>query len=90
MHKRYFYLADCLSFLAAFYFPQGWLLAIGYQLVSILTYSVFLLFSVRPIGHDFARNLLITAVFVNMALLSYLFSNQWSWIENKTPKVSSL
>jgi len=90
MHERYFYLADCLSFLAAFYFPQGWLLAIGYQLVSILTYSIFLLASLHPLGRDFVRNFLITAVFVNTALLSYLFSNQWSWIENANPKVSSL
>lgn len=90
MHERYFYLADCLSFLVAFYFPQGWLLAIGYQLVSILTYSIFLLSSVHPLGHDFVRNLLITAVLVNTAMLSYLFSNQSEWIQGDRSKVGSI
>lgn len=83
MHERYFYLADCISFLVAFYVPQGrgWLLALGYQLVSILTYSIFLISIVRPLGHTFVRNLLITAVFVNTALISYLFWNQTDWLE---------
>jgi len=90
MHERYFYLADCLSFLAAFYFPQAWLVALGYQLVSILTYSIFLFSSVIPVSHVFARNLLITAVFVNTALITYLFSNQFDWIRGSTGKQVTL
>jgi Gpi18-like mannosyltransferase len=77
MHDRYFYLAEVLSFLVAFYFSRGWLLAVGYQLVSGLTYSVFLTQSVIPLNLALARNILITAALVNTALMGFIFWKQW-------------
>jgi hypothetical protein len=78
MHERYFYLADVVSYLIAFYFPQGgWLLTLGYQLTSGLAYSIFLLEGITPIKHAFAINLLISALFVNIALLGFMFSHPW-------------
>ena len=79
MHERYFYLADVLSFLMAFYFPQGggWLLALGYQLTSGLTYSIYMIASVMRINHLFVRNFLFSALLVNIALLGFTFSNRW-------------
>ena len=84
MHDRYFYLAEVLSFLAAFYFPQGrgWLLAVGYQLVSGLTYSVFLIESVMPLRLAVTRNILMTAAVINTVLMGFIFWKQWKLIDN--------
>ncbi len=43
MHERYFYLADVLSILAAFYFPRTFYIALGVQLCSLLSYAPYLL-----------------------------------------------
>jgi len=84
MHDRYFYLAEVLSFLAAFYFPQGrgWLFAIGYQLVSGLTYSVFLIESVMPLRLAVTRNILMIAAVINTVLMGFIFWKQWKLIDN--------
>ena len=84
MHERYFYLADVTSFLTAFYFPQGrgWLLALGYQLTSGLAYSVFLIESVTRISHAFAIDLLMPALFINIALIGFIFSYPWKLTNN--------
>jgi Gpi18-like mannosyltransferase len=82
MHERYFYLADVISFLMAFYFPSGWLLALGYQLTSGLTYSIYLIASVMRIKHPLVVNLLFPALLVNIALLGFMFSNRWKLAEN--------
>lgn len=81
MHDRYFYLAEVLSFLVAFYFPGGWLLAVGYQLVSGLTYSVYLVQSVMPLDLVLARSLLITAALINTALMAFVFWKQWNLMD---------
>ncbi len=77
MHERYFYLADMISLLMAFYFSRGWLLALGYQLTSGLSYSVYLLWEIMRVDHAFAGNLLISALFVNVALMGFIFSYPW-------------
>ena len=43
MHERYFYLADVLSIVVAFYFPRMFYIAIGVQLCSLLSYAPYLL-----------------------------------------------
>ena len=43
MHERYFYLADVLSIVAAFYFPRMFYIAVGVQLGSLLSYAPYLL-----------------------------------------------
>ncbi len=43
MHDRYFYLADVISIVAAFYFPRMFYIAIGVQLCSLLSYAPYLL-----------------------------------------------
>jgi Gpi18-like mannosyltransferase len=92
MHERYFYLADVLSFLMAFYFSRGWLLAVGYQLVSGLPYALFLLSSLMRIKPVVAGNVLISAMFINIALMGFIFSNQWKLTnaiaENRSVTVS--
>ncbi len=77
MHDRYFYLAEVLSFLVAFYVPRLWRIALGYQLVSGLVYSVALRASVVPVDPALAGSILILAAFVNIGLMGYLFWKQW-------------
>ncbi len=43
MHDRYFYLADVISIVAAFYFPRMFYVAIGVQLCSLLSYAPYLI-----------------------------------------------
>jgi Gpi18-like mannosyltransferase len=43
MHERYFYLADVISIVAAFYFPRMFYIAVGVQLCSLLSYAPYLL-----------------------------------------------
>jgi Gpi18-like mannosyltransferase len=82
MHDRYFYLAEVLSFLAAFYFLQGWPLAVGYQIVSGLVYFVFLRSSLSmtrmPGSSDV--NILMLAAVINTLLIGFVFWKQWKLI----------
>jgi len=43
MHERYFYLADVVSIIYAFYFPRYFYIAIIMQLCSLLSYAPYLL-----------------------------------------------
>jgi len=80
MHDRYFYVAEVLSFLVAFYFPGTWLLAVIYQFVSGLVYAVVLRASVMPVEPILAGNALILAAFVNTALMGFVFWIQWKLV----------
>lgn len=84
MHDRYFYLAEVLAFLVAFYVPRLWLLALGYQFVSGLVYSIALTASVRRLEPALAGSILILAAFVNIALMGYGFREQWKLINNES------
>ncbi len=41
MHERYFYLADVISILSAFYFPRFFYIAVMMQLCSLLSYAPY-------------------------------------------------
>ena len=43
MHERYFYLADVVSIIFAFYFPRFWYIAVVTQLCSLLSYTPYFL-----------------------------------------------
>ena len=77
MHDRYFYLADILSFLVAFYFPRFWFLALGYQLVSGMAYSIFLIPSVISIRRRVADAILNWSAIINTAVMGLVFWSQW-------------
>lgn len=82
MHERYFYLADIISLLVAFYFPWGWLLTADCQLILGLSYSIFLLMGILHFRPIVASNLLISALLVNIALIGFLFSYPWKLTSN--------
>jgi Gpi18-like mannosyltransferase len=42
MHDRYFYLADAVSIIYAFYFPRSFYIAISVQLCSLISYAPYL------------------------------------------------
>jgi Gpi18-like mannosyltransferase len=79
MHDRYFYPADVLSFLAAFYFLGGWQLAMGYQIVSGMVYWVFLFSSTTRVESPQETGILYLAAVLNTLLLGLVFWKQWSW-----------
>jgi hypothetical protein len=88
MHDRYFYVAEVLAFLGAFYFPGTWPLAATYQFVSVLVYSVVLKASVVPVEPVVAGNILIFAVFLNTFLMGFVFWKQWKLTNRITEEKS--
>jgi Gpi18-like mannosyltransferase len=76
MHERYFYLADVLLFITAFYIPKLWIAAVASQIVSSTTYAVYLFLGTRtfPI---YATPMLIFAMLLNTALVTFLLLEQY-------------
>lgn len=69
MHDRYFYPADVFSLLLVFYRPKYWYIAVAYQVISILAYSVFLFDAPRQVS-------LVLAIQLNTFVLAYLLWKQ--------------
>jgi Gpi18-like mannosyltransferase len=74
MHDRYFYPADVISLLLAFFDPAFWFLPILYQVISGLPYIIYL-FNYRE------ASLLFIAMIFNLATLGFLFWKQAAMIE---------
>ena len=70
MHDRYFYPADALSLIVAFYNPKLWFVPILFQLNSGLAYTVYLLGT--SIG------LVKIGAIINTVLIAYLLAYQLS------------
>jgi Gpi18-like mannosyltransferase len=79
MHDRYFYLADLLSFILAFYIPRLWFLALGYQVVSGMAYSIFLIPSVVPIKRRVTETVLAWSAVVNTLVMGLVLLAQWKY-----------
>jgi Gpi18-like mannosyltransferase len=88
MHDRYFYLADVLSFLVAFYFPRIWFLAAGYQLVSGMAYSIFLIPSVVRIGPHRADLILKGSALASTLTIGLVLWSQWRLLGLKNQRES--
>jgi Gpi18-like mannosyltransferase len=88
MHDRYFYLAEVLSFLTAFYVLRGWPLAMGYQFVSSLVYLVFLHSSLARTRMETPLdvNIVMLAAVINTILMAFVFWNQWKLIDRNAEK----
>ena len=73
MHERYFYLADVLSIIYAFYFPRYFFVAILVQVCSLLSYAPYFL-NTQIVGLSyvaFAELVLSIIVFVDLVLALY-------------------
>jgi Gpi18-like mannosyltransferase len=90
MHDRYFYLAEVLSFIVAFYFLKGWYLALGYQIVAGLVYWVFLHSNIKHIETPLELAMLYLAAVINTILLASVFWMQWKLIGRNAEKPISV
>jgi Gpi18-like mannosyltransferase len=84
MHERYFYLMDVLTFILAFYIPRLWMPAVGTQLVSGMTYFVFLAISSQKTPSPLGAVFLILAAFINTLLIGYLFWRQYKFVQEES------
>ncbi|MFG1921512.1 hypothetical protein [Cryptosporangium sp. NPDC048952] len=74
MHERYFFLADVLTLILAFYVPRLWYLPLIVQASSFFSYLPFL-FSKAPVGPMIDRRLLATLMLGAILITGYrLFS----------------
>jgi len=72
MHKRYFYPADALSLIAAFFNPDLWIVPFAFQLSSGLAYSVYL----KGKSHEPVMYGAIINTVILIVLIVYQFSRQ--------------
>jgi Gpi18-like mannosyltransferase len=70
MHDRYFYPADVVSILLAFFTPQMWFVPVCYQIISSLVNSIFLFETDRS-------TMLILATQLNTIVIVYLLWKQF-------------
>jgi Gpi18-like mannosyltransferase len=70
MHDRYFYLADTLSIVLAFMMPEMWFIAPLFQLISGLSYSIYL--------YSASSNNLVLAAAINIITLVALLARQFA------------
>jgi Gpi18-like mannosyltransferase len=80
MHDRYFYPADVISLLVAFYTPRLWFMPILFQISSSLVYANILLLKVYPLN-------LPIAIGVNTLALIAILGNQFS-VHRGVPKAA--
>jgi len=80
MHDRYFYPADALSIALAFYLPELWFIPILFQLISGLSYSIYLMSAS-------ADNLILAAA-VNLITLMMLLAKQATLSRGSGPPVA--
>lgn len=73
MHERYFYPADLISLLVAFYMPKLWFLPVGFQLVSCLSYYPVL-------SNTWAHTNVKYAALINTVLIVFIV---WKQLVNK-------
>jgi Gpi18-like mannosyltransferase len=82
MHERYFYLMDVLTFLLVFFIPRLWIPAVGAQLVSGITYIVFLVISPQKPSPPLGAVLLMLAALINTLLIGYLLWQQFVFVRD--------
>jgi len=74
MHERYFFLADVLTLVLAFYVPRLWYVPLLVQASSFFSYVPFM-FSKGPVGPMIDRRLLATLMLAALVVTAYaLFS----------------
>lgn len=73
MHERYFYLADVVSIIFAFYFPRFWYIAVITQLCSLLSYTPYFLHTQIVSLQYVAGAVLIITVITTVNLVRTLY-----------------
>jgi Gpi18-like mannosyltransferase len=75
MHDRYFYPADVFSFATIIFAPEMWFVPILYQLVSGLSYSVFVL--------EVSTRYVMAAALINTGVVIYILYKQFSSLKEQ-------
>jgi Gpi18-like mannosyltransferase len=78
MHDRYFYPADALSIVLAFWVPELWFIPVAFQLASGASYSLFLLN--EPFGF------LAVGAIINSFTMLYLLRTQFTLQKGNGPQ----
>ncbi len=68
MHDRYFYPADVFSFATIIFVPEMWFVPILYQLISSLSYSIFIL--------NASTSFVMIAALINTGVIIYILWKQ--------------
>lgn len=84
MHDRYFYIAEILALITAFYFPRLWFFALGYQVISGMMYYNYLL--IPPLD-PIRGALLTTSALANTTLIGLALAWQWRIIHKNDPSI---
>jgi len=79
MHDRYFYPVDVFSFATAIFVPEMWFVPILYQLISGLSYSVFIL--------DASPQYVMLAALINTGAVIYILCKQFLSLQEEAPSV---
>jgi Gpi18-like mannosyltransferase len=74
MHDRYFYMADVFSFAAIIFVPEMWFVPILYQLISLLSYTVFIL--------NTQNTYVMIAAIINTGVVGYILYKYFANIKN--------
>jgi hypothetical protein len=69
MHDRYFYPVDVFSFATVIFVPEMWFVPILYQLISGLSYSIFIL--------NASTNYVMLAALINTGTIIYILRKQF-------------
>jgi len=69
MHDRYFYPADVFSFATIIFVPEMWFVPILYQLISCLSYSIFIL--------NASTAYVMAAALINTGVVIYILYKQF-------------
>lgn len=84
MHERYFYLADVVSIIYAFYFPRESFVAVIMQLCSLLSYAPYML-QTQVIGLSYAAvGVLVISIFTLVDLVFALRSRSEDSVQTPT------
>jgi len=86
MHERYFFIADVMILLLAIYLPRLWFVLLTSQVVSTITYSLYLFAQNSPGPAQVASTfpILILAALTNTLLVGFLFWKQYRLVEKGT------
>jgi Gpi18-like mannosyltransferase len=76
MHDRYFFPADLMSIALAFFAPRLWLVAVGFQISSLLAYVPIISDTLNRGAGEY-RTLMPVAVAINLCLVGVLAAAYW-------------
>jgi Gpi18-like mannosyltransferase len=79
MHDRYFYPADVFSFAAVIFVPEMWPVPILCQLISVLSYSVFIL--------NASYRYVMAAALINTGVVIYILYKQFLSLRERQDEV---